>query len=293
MQGSSARRHPQGVGCVLSVAAATFAVVVPVAVADQGGNGGPPATPPGHEQRAEAPPPHAPAHGVRGTSPAHGRQDAPPPQAKGAPKTARPAPAKPKKAAKAKGAPAAKPKPKPKRSAPAKPSAAPAPQARPDGGEGRGRQKQTICHSTGSETNPYVLITVSDNALKAHARHHDGRDIIPAPAGGCPGSETGGTAPIADDGEGSGGETKQDSERTSSETPAGGNEAAGANGGGEGSVLGAEESSAPADADPASQAVAEEADDGGSLPFTGLALLGLLGVAVLALGGGLAARRAS
>lgn len=46
--------------------------------------------------------------------------------------------------------------------------------------------KTTICHATGSATNPYVQITISDNALKAHARHQDGRDIIPAPAGGCP-----------------------------------------------------------------------------------------------------------
>jgi hypothetical protein len=46
--------------------------------------------------------------------------------------------------------------------------------------------KTTICHSTGSASNPYVEITISDNALPAHRRHHDGRDIIPAPAGGCP-----------------------------------------------------------------------------------------------------------
>jgi hypothetical protein len=46
--------------------------------------------------------------------------------------------------------------------------------------------KTTLCHSTGSATNPFVTITVSNNAVKAHARHHDGRDIIPAPAEGCP-----------------------------------------------------------------------------------------------------------
>lgn len=169
----------------------------------------------------------------------------------------------------------AKPKTKPKQKP--KPKVPPKPKSKPDADDAPAPKvkagKTTICHSTGSETNPYVLITVSDNALKAHARHHDGRDIIPAPAGGCPGPETGGTAPAAADGQGS--------------------DAAGAHSGGEGSVLGAEESSAPADADPASQAVAAETDDGGSLPFTGLALLGLLGVAVLALGGGFTARRAS
>lgn len=46
--------------------------------------------------------------------------------------------------------------------------------------------KTTICHATGSAKNPYVKITVSNKALKAHRHHHDGRDIIPAPAGGCP-----------------------------------------------------------------------------------------------------------
>ena len=46
------------------------------------------------------------------------------------------------------------------------------------------KEKVTICHRTGSNTNPYVLIRVSKSALKAHARHTG--DIIPAPAGGCP-----------------------------------------------------------------------------------------------------------
>lgn len=50
--------------------------------------------------------------------------------------------------------------------------------------------KTTICHATGSQTNPYVEITISNHALPAHRRHQDGRDIIPAPAGGCPGTTT-------------------------------------------------------------------------------------------------------
>ena len=48
--------------------------------------------------------------------------------------------------------------------------------------------KTTICHATGSATNPYVEITISNNAVPAHQRHQDGRDIVPAPAGGCPGA---------------------------------------------------------------------------------------------------------
>ena len=64
--------------------------------------------------------------------------------------------------------------------------------------------KTTICHSTGSAKNPYVTITISDNALPAHRRHHDGRDIIPAPAGGCPATAPAAAAkaaePVADTG---------------------------------------------------------------------------------------------
>ena len=45
-------------------------------------------------------------------------------------------------------------------------------------------KKITICHATGSKTNPYVEITISVNGLNGHDRHND--DIIPAPAGGCP-----------------------------------------------------------------------------------------------------------
>ena len=51
-----------------------------------------------------------------------------------------------------------------------------------------GNHKVTICHATGSSTNPYVQITVDEHAIPAHRRHQNGRDIIPAPAGGCPGT---------------------------------------------------------------------------------------------------------
>ena len=53
---------------------------------------------------------------------------------------------------------------------------APASSASPD--------RVTICHATGSATNPYVQITVSENAVRegrGHNRdnHQDGEDIIP------------------------------------------------------------------------------------------------------------------
>lgn len=49
--------------------------------------------------------------------------------------------------------------------------------------------KTTICHATGSSSNPFVEIEVADSALPAHQGHGD---IIPAPAGGCPGPSPGG-----------------------------------------------------------------------------------------------------
>jgi hypothetical protein len=45
--------------------------------------------------------------------------------------------------------------------------------------------KITICHATGSMTNPFVVITISVNGLNGHGKHEG--DIIPAPAGGCSG----------------------------------------------------------------------------------------------------------
>ena len=50
-------------------------------------------------------------------------------------------------------------------------------------------KKVKICHRTASNKNPYRLITVNRNALKAHRDHppkNGRRDIIPAPAQGCP-----------------------------------------------------------------------------------------------------------
>ncbi len=43
--------------------------------------------------------------------------------------------------------------------------------------------KITICHATGSSTNPWVVITISENAWPAHQAHGD---MYPVPAGGCP-----------------------------------------------------------------------------------------------------------
>ena len=42
-----------------------------------------------------------------------------------------------------------------------------------------GNSKVSICHATGSVSNPYVLITVSPQAEQAHAKHQDSRDVTP------------------------------------------------------------------------------------------------------------------
>jgi hypothetical protein len=50
--------------------------------------------------------------------------------------------------------------------------------------ENQYKGKTTICHRTRSERNPFVLITVSNNALPAHQRHGD---TLAGPGGTCPG----------------------------------------------------------------------------------------------------------
>jgi hypothetical protein len=60
---------------------------------------------------------------------------------------------------------------------------------------GNGHTPITICHATGSATNPFVQITIDENGLNGHGDHQDDRDIIPAPAEGCPTGTTNTTTP--------------------------------------------------------------------------------------------------
>lgn len=129
--------------------------------------------------------------------------------------------------------------------------------------------KVTLCHATGSATNPYVLITVSVNATtgNGHGRHED--DLIPAPAGGCPaGSEDSGGDDPGPGGEdpGAGGDGVEQPPNPSSHPPrdpSGGPVATGTT------------------VSPASHR---------SLPFTGLPLAWIVLLGLGCLGGGLALR---
>jgi hypothetical protein len=52
------------------------------------------------------------------------------------------------------------------------------------GAKETGKVRVQICHATGSDTNPYVLLTLPEEALNGHRKHAG--DLIPAPVGGCP-----------------------------------------------------------------------------------------------------------
>lgn len=66
------------------------------------------------------------------------------------------------------------------------PGANPGEGQNPDEGQNPGDQgpadKVTLCHATGSESNPFVVITISQNAVfsQAHPEHQGGEDRIPA-----------------------------------------------------------------------------------------------------------------
>jgi hypothetical protein len=183
------------------------------------------------------------------------------------------------------------------------------------GNEPPNPEKITICHATGSETNPFVLITISVNGLNGHADHQDGEDIIPATsladcpvtaAGGPPGGEApqeGGFGPEGagppEAGDVRGGQQVGDVEAPGEGEeagPEGAVEGVGSAGGPEESgVLGVSGESgdgAPADEDvvegeAAGGDLAADTDEDGALAFTGLDLvaLGLVGL-VLGFAGG-------
>lgn len=54
----------------------------------------------------------------------------------------------------------------------------PAPVTQDNRANDSAHNKVGICHATGSETNPYVFISVSENAVKAHQNHQNHEDLI-------------------------------------------------------------------------------------------------------------------
>jgi hypothetical protein len=69
-------------------------------------------------------------------------------------------------------------------SSPTGPDLGQAPVAGPTPSQKQYEGKTTICHRTGSKKNPWVVITVSNNALPAHKAHGD---TLVGPNGTCPG----------------------------------------------------------------------------------------------------------
>ncbi|HEX8119632.1 MAG TPA: hypothetical protein VF549_00065 [Solirubrobacteraceae bacterium] len=183
------------------LSAAVITIFTTGALAGPAAAGGPPEQAPAHgdappPQAAQprhdpGPPPQAPAHGVRGTQPAK------PAAANAARTRAAASPSAKPHGGRAKAQHAGS----PGRSAAARPAApashapahgrrgtAPAGSDRASGGpRGGGQPKVTLCHATGSATNPYVTITIAAPAVEhAHDVHQQDGDLIPAPAGGCP-----------------------------------------------------------------------------------------------------------
>jgi hypothetical protein len=133
--------------------------------------------------------------------------------------------------------------------------------------------KTTICHHTGSATNPYVLITISDNAIPAHVKHGD---LLPGPSGTC----TDATVPLTD---------SNQPDQSQSGSHSGSRSGGSGTGNTPGSGVGGESafSDAPVASEPADSA---HESSGGELPFTGLELWGLALVGLVACGLGFVLR---
>jgi hypothetical protein len=184
---------------------------------------------------------------------------------------------------------------------PAAPStAAPKTQGPPASNTHAKAGKTTICHATGSATNPFVTITISNNAIPAHQRHQDGRDIIPAPEGGCPtGQESQqpstppqeqGSTPQQETPGSTNTESKAPAATQNASQPAAGQvlgeSTTGSSTPSGGSVLGATTSGSSPSASTSPAATATRASSSSSLPFTGTdaIIVAILGLAALLIG---------
>jgi hypothetical protein len=136
------------------------------------------------------------------------------------------------------------------------------PQGSPESNGNGPAEKITICHATHSETNPYVVITISSNGLHGHGRpgHQDDEDVIPAGSDGSCGTTRSPEPPEPPE------QARNEPERAVIPT-----------GGGGGSNPGGPSAQAPA--------------DDSTLPFTGLPLAFLTLAGVVAMVGGASMRR--
>ena len=152
--------------------------------------------------------------------------------------------------------------------------------------------KTTICHHTGSDSNPYVEITVANPAVQNGHSHHG--DLIPAPSGGCE-QAAAPSSPLEKSVNAALNEVPDAATAPAdgpvplgAATSGPGGESTSASSGGGGGALGAGD---PVAGDPVAGEPADPNASGGSLPFTGLALGTLLSVALMLLVGGWLVRR--
>ena len=159
-----------------------------------------------------------------------------------------------------------------------------------DNGNGP-KGKTTICHSTGSATNPYVEITIANPAVQAHGRHHDGGDIIPAPAGGC-GSEQPQIQSALSDAAANGSQAAAAALREANGDTLGASAASGGTDRTASAIDGASASGgSSAEGTSAADQVASAGHAGGTLPFTGLAVGVLASIALVMLAFGWLGRK--
>jgi hypothetical protein len=162
---------------------------------------------------------------------------------------------------------------------------------------GKQHRRVTICHATGSATNPYVEITIPETAVRAHQRHQDGRDVVPAPEGGCPAAVGSETPPPASGGLPVTGEPPATSEPPPAEptTPSGTLGEQGEGGTPSGGAAGERaQGGDPPSGEPAGRVAGASASGGSkdNLPFTGLELLALLALGTATLLSGVGIRKA-